>query len=209
MPRILIADDHALVRKGLALALADEIGKLVLGEAGNGPEALDLLRRQKWDLVVLDLNMEGMGGLEVLQEIRRAWPKLPVLILSMYPEEEFAVRAIRLGAAGYLNKRSASEELVAAVKKVLAGGRYVTPAVAERLAEDIQQPARLPHENLSPRELEVMRRIARGQSLKEIAADLGLSVKTIGTYHIRLLKKMGLDSDVDLARYAIRHKLVD
>ncbi len=210
MRRILLADDHAIVRKGLKETLEEELGDVRFGEASNGQQVLVQLGRQSWDLVVLDINMEGRSGLDVLAEIRKARPQLPVVILSMYPEAEFAVRALKQGAAGYLNKQSAPEELVAAVRKVLAGGRYVSAALADRLAAELQRPSgELPHELLSNRELQVMRMIAMGKSLKEIAAELSLSVKTIGTYHGRLLEKMGMKSDIELTRYALTHRLVD
>ena len=209
MSRILIADDHAIVRKGLKETLEEELGPTASGEASNGREVLEQVWKQEWDLVLLDIGMEGRSGLEVLEEIRKARPKLPVLILTMYPEAQFAVRAIRQGAAGYINKQSAPEELVVAVKKVLAGGRYVSAALAEQLATELQgETAKAPHDALSNRELQVMRLIATGKSLKEIADDLAISVKTVGTYHTRLLQKLGMKSDVEITRYALLNKLV-
>ena len=210
MIRILIADDHAMVRKGLKETLEEELGSVVFGEVENGQQSIDQVRGHPWDLVLLDINMSGRDGLDVLEEIRTIRPKLPVLILSMYPEVEFGVRALRQGAAGYLSKQAAAEELVKAVKKVLAGGRFISPLLADRLAAGVQRGMeRLPHESLSKRELQVMRMIAMGRSLKEIATELSLSTKTIGTYHTRLLTKLGLKSDVEIARYALSHKLVD
>jgi two-component system, NarL family, invasion response regulator UvrY len=210
MKRILIADDHALVRTGLKETLEDELGQVVFGEAQNGHEVLEQIRKQHWDLVLLDIGMEGRSGLEVLEEIRDTHPKLPVLMLSMYPERAFALRALRQGAAGYINKQTAPEELVGAVTKVLAGGRYVSATLAEKLAAEMQRATdKLPHELLSNRELQVMRLVATGKSLKEIAADLSLSVKTVGTYHTRLFQKMNLSSDVELTRYALLNKLVE
>jgi two-component system, NarL family, invasion response regulator UvrY len=210
MKRILIADDHAIVRKGLVETLEEELSGLEFGEAGNNQQVLDKIWKEKWDLVMLDLNMEQRSGLEVLEEIRKARPKLPVLILSMYPVEEFGVRALRLGAAGYLNKQSAPEELVTAVRSVLAGGRYISAALADRLAADLQRgaPGAL-HETLSTREYQVMLMIAKGASLKEIAAELSISAKTVGTYHTRILTKMGLSNDIQITRYALLNKLVD
>jgi DNA-binding NarL/FixJ family response regulator len=208
--RILIADDHDIVRKGLRETLEEELGRMTFGEAENGRQALEQVHKQDWDLVLLDINMEDRSGLDVLQDIHKAHPALPVLILSMYPEEEFAVRALKQGAAGYISKRRASEELVGAVKKVLAGGRYISAAVAERLAADLQRESEKPlHETLSNREFQLLRLIATGKSLKEIAAELSLSVKTVGTYHTRLLEKMGKVSDIELTRYALANKLVD
>jgi DNA-binding NarL/FixJ family response regulator len=210
MKRILIADDHAIVRKGLKETLQEELGRVTFGEAENGVQVLEQIRKQEWDLVLLDIGMEGRSGLEVLEEIRKIRPRLPVLILSMYPEGEFAVRALKQGAAGYLNKQSAPEELLAAAVKVLAGGRYISAAQADRLAAQMQRESPMsPHESLSNRELEVMRMVAAGKSLKEIAGALSLSVKTVGAYHTRLLDKMGLKSDVEITRYALLKKLVD
>ncbi len=210
MKRILIADDHPMVRRGLKETLQEELGQVAFGEAQNGQQVLEQVWKHPWDLVLLDIGMEGRDGLEVLADLRKARPKLPVLILTVYPEAEFAVRALKGGAAGYVNKRSAPEELAGAVTKVLAGGRYISPPVAERLAAELQRETEQPpHEALSNRELEVMRLIASGKSLKEIASALSISVKTVGTYHARLLEKMGLKSDVEITRYALLNKLVD
>ena len=185
-------------------------GRLQFGEARNNQEVFDKVWKEEWDLVMLDINMEQRSGLEVLQEIRKARPKLPVLILSMYPVEEFGVRALKLGAAGYINKQSAPEELVQAVKSVLAGGRYISAALADRLASDAQRDTDTPlHQSLSTREYQVMLMIARGMSLKEIAAELSISAKTVGTYHLRILAKMGLSNDIQITRYALLNKLVD
>jgi two-component system, NarL family, invasion response regulator UvrY len=208
--RILIADDHGIVRKGLKETLEEELGSMSFGEAENGRQVLEQVWKQKWDLVLLDINMEERSGLDVLHEIHKTHPDLPVLILSMYPEEEFAVRALKQGAAGYISKRRASEELVAAVKKILAGGRYISANVAEKLATDLQRESEKPlHEYLSNREFQLLRMIATGRSLKEIAGELSISVKTVGTYHTRLLEKMGMGSDIELTRYALARKLVD
>jgi DNA-binding NarL/FixJ family response regulator len=210
MKRILVADDHAIVRKGLRETLEEELGPMHFGEAGTNQQVLDMVGKERWDLVMLDINMEQRSGLEVLQEIRKARPKLPVLILSMYPVEEFGVRALKLGAAGYINKQSAPEELVRAVKNVLAGGRYISAALADRLASDAQRDTDTPlHQTLSTREYQVMLMIARGMSLKEIAAELSISAKTVGTYHLRILNKMGLSNDIQITRYALLNKLVD
>jgi two-component system, NarL family, invasion response regulator UvrY len=206
---ILIADDHALLRKGLKETLQDELSAVSIAEASNGREVLEQVWKKPWDLVLLDIGMEGRSGLEVLEEIRSARPKLPVLILSMYPEAQFAVRALRLGAAGYVNKQSAPEELVLALRKVLAGGRYVSASLAEQLAGQVQGDApKAPHDALSNRELQVMRLVASGKSLKEIADELSISVKTVGTYHTRLLNKLDMKSDVEITRYALLNKLV-
>ena len=210
MKRILVADDHAIVRKGLKETLEEELGQVTFGEANNSQEVLEQVFQKKWDLVMLDINMEGRSGLEVLGEIRKLRPKLPVLILSMYPVGEFGVRALKQGAAGYVNKQSAPEELVTAVKAVLSGNRYISPVLADRLAADlVRESEKLPHECLSTREYQVLLMVAAGKSLKEIAADLSISAKTVGTYHTRLLDKMGLKSDVELTRYALLNKLVE
>lgn len=210
MKRVLIADDHVLMRKGLKETLEDEFGQMAFGEAENSAQVLESVGKQKWDLLLLDINMEGRSGLDALADIRKLKPKLPVLILSMYPEQDFAVRALKLGAAGYISKRLASDELVAAVKKAFEGERYITPAVANQLAADLnRENGSKPHETLSNREFQIMQMIASGKSLKEIAAELCISVKTVGTYHGRLLTKMGMNSDIELTRYALINKLVE
>jgi two-component system invasion response regulator UvrY len=208
--RILVADDHAIVRKGLKETLEEELGDLQFGEAANNQQVIDQVGKKSWDLVILDINMEQRSGLEVLEEIRKTHPKLPVLILSMYPVEEFGVRALKLGAAGYVTKQSASDELVTAVRSVLAGGRYISAALADRLAANVQRGTESPsHQTLSTREYQVMLMIAQGMTLKEIAADLSISAKTVGTYHLRILTKMGLNNDIQITRYALLNKLVD
>lgn len=210
MKRILIVDDHAILRKGLKETIDEEVGRAAFGEAETAAQALEQVRKAAWDLVLLDIGLEGRNGLEVLEEIKKLRPKLPVLILSMYPESEFGVRSLKLGAVGYLNKQSAPEELVNAVSGALAGERYITPALANQMAAEMQRESeKLPHELLSNRELEVLRLIASGQSLKAIADALNLSIKTVGTYHMRIMEKMKLRSDVQLTRYALRNKLVD
>jgi two-component system invasion response regulator UvrY len=210
MKRVLIADDHALMRKGLKETLEEEVGGLTFGEASNSAQVVQMVADHKWDLVLLDINMEGRSGLDALADIRDLRPKLPVLILSMYPEQDFAVRALKAGAAGYISKRLASEELVAAVKKVLDGGRYITSTVADQLAADLhRERERARHEALSNREFQILQMIATGKSLKEIASTLGISVKTVGTYHGRLLSKMSMTSDIELTRYALLNKLVE
>ena len=209
MTRILIVDDHEVVRRGLEQILAEELGDARFGHAATSPAALERLSEQEWELVLLDVNLPGRGGLELLEELRQRWPRLPVLVVSAYPEEEFAVRAIRLGAAGYVTKDSASDELVTAARKVLSGGRYVTGTLAERLAAvlgggDAQEPLEL----LSSRELQVLRLVASARTLKQIASELHLSEKTISTYRTRISQKLGIGSNVELTRYALRHGLV-
>lgn len=209
MTRILIVDDHEVVRRGLEQILAEGFGDAQLGHAAHAAVALALLAAQPWDLVLLDVNLPGRGGLELLEDVRQRWPRLPVLVVSAYPEEEFAVRSVRLGAAGYVTKDSASDELVTAVRKVLGGGRYVTATLAERLAAVLGgDGAQDPLELLSSRELQVLRLVASARTLREIAAELHLSEKTISTYRTRLAQKLGLGSNVELTRYALRHGLV-
>ncbi len=210
MIRLLIVDDHEVVRRGLKQVLSEAFPGAQIGEADRFEAALAALSGGGWDLVLLDVNMPGRGGLELLEEARRSWPAVPVLVVSAYPEEEFAVRCIRLGAAGYLTKNSASAELVAAARKALAGGKYVTARLAERLVGVLggdEKP--LPHEALSSRELQVLRLVACGKTSKEIASELHLSEKTIATYRARISQKLGLSTVVELTRYALQHRLVD
>ncbi|HKB57945.1 MAG TPA: response regulator transcription factor [Lacunisphaera sp.] len=208
--KILIADDHAVVRQGLKQILADEFSRAVFGEAGTAQEAITKVWENEWDVVVLDITMPGRTGLEVLAEIRKSRPHLPVLVLSMHPEDQFAMRVLKSGAAGYMTKESAPEALVGAIKKVLAGGRYVSPALAEQMASylgtDVQKP---PHERLSDREFLVLRLIASGKTVSQIAGELALSVKTISTYRVRILEKMLMSSNAELTHYAIQSRLVE
>ncbi len=212
MIRILIVDDHTIVHRGLRQIVAEEPDMVVAGEARNGQEGLALVQAQPWDLVVLDVSMPGRGGLDVLKELKQVRPNLPVLVLSMYPEEQYAIRALRLGASGYMTKESAPEELIGAIRKVVAGGRYVSASLAETLAGSLvavdRQGDRLPHETLSNREYHVLRLIASGKSVTDIADELALSVKTISTYRARVLEKMGMKTNADLTRYAISNRLV-
>jgi two-component system invasion response regulator UvrY len=208
MPAILLADDHEVVRKGLIQILAKSVPDLSVDEAVSGHEALAWALKTDYALVVLDISMPGRGGLEVLREIRSRRPKIPVLILSMHPEEEYAVRALRAGASGYVTKDSAAEELAAAVRRVLAGGRYVSGSLAERLAVELKPSGgRMPHETLSDREYQVMRMLAAGKTVKEIGEELSLSVKTISTYRSRVLEKMRLRNNAEIARYAVENRL--
>lgn len=210
MIHVLIADDHGVVRRGLSGLLREAYPDADLGEATDGREATALLLKKKWDLVILDINMPGRSGLEVLTEVRRLCPATPVLVLSGYAEQEFAVRAFQLGAAGYLNKQTAFEELLVAVRRLLAGGKYVTTSLAERMAATLGGEIQAaPHETLSARELQVLRLIAMGWTLKEIAAELVVSEKTVSTYRARISEKMHLGTKVELARYALQHKLVE
>ncbi len=210
MIRVLIADDHELVRRGVRGLLKEAFPDVVLGEALDAAQTLAAVEKKTWDLVLLDINMPGRNGLDVLQDLKRLYPKLPVVMLSAFPEKDFAVRAFKLGAAAYVSKESATGELLAATRKALAGGRYVTPLLAEALAATVagESPA-APHDLLSNRELQVLRLVASDKSLKEIAAELSLSEKTIGTYRTRISQKLGLSTNVSLARYATLHNLVD
>ena len=210
MTRILIADDHAVVRRGLRQILDNVSPEVVLGEAATGEDALEQVRTKDWDLVILDLALPGKAGLDVLKELKRSHPRLPVLVLSMYPEDQFAVRVLRAGAAGYMTKESAPEELVKAVRKVLHGGKYVSPSLAERLALHLDPATSIPlHETLSDREYHVLLRIASGKSIKEIAYELTLRPKTVSTYRERILRKMRMKSNSELTHYAIKNALVD
>jgi two-component system, NarL family, invasion response regulator UvrY len=209
MLRILLADDHAVVRQGVKQILAEAFAQATFGEAQNAYELLKLVGSERWDIVVLDLAMPGGNGLEALKQIKHDHPQLPVLILSMFPEDQYAVRTIRAGAAGYLNKESAPEELVQAIHKVLHGGEYISAAVADELVmyarNEDDQPL---HKHLSDREYQVLCLIASGKEVKEISAELALSAKTISTYRTRLLEKMNMKTNAELTYYAIQNKLV-
>ncbi len=206
---ILIVDDHSIVREGLKRILSDVADIQVAAEAGNGADAMATLRKQRFDLVLLDLSLPGRTGLEVLQVIKSEFRKLPVLILSAHEEDQYAVRALRDGADGYLNKQSAPELLVTAIRKVAAGGKYVSPAMAERLAEEVGGRSDKPsHEDLSDREFAVLKMIAAGKSLNEIAEHLSISPKTVSTYRARIIEKTGLQTNADLIRYALENNLL-
>jgi DNA-binding NarL/FixJ family response regulator len=207
MHRVLLVDDHAVLRRGVRAILEDHFPGIVVAEASNGEEALAALPAT-FDVVVLDLSMPGRSGLDLLAEIKHRQPKLPVLIMSLYGEEQYAVRALRAGASGYLTKAAAPEQLVGAVTKVIRGGRYISESLADRLAADLGVPASTPHERLSDREFDVMRGIASGRTVGEIATQMHLSVKTVSTYRTRLLDKMGMSTNAELTRYALEHGLV-
>jgi len=210
MKRILLIDDHEVVREGVKKILNVKPDTTVFGEANAAPGALKLVREQDWDVVLLDLSLGGRSGLELLKELKQIRPKLPVLILSMHPEEQYARRAFKAGASGYVTKDSSKAELVEAVNSVAAGGKYVSRALAEKLIFDLDRDSdRPPHETLSDRELEVMRLLASGKTITEIASLLSLSDKTISTYRARVLEKIGINTNAELIRYAIENKLVD
>ena len=203
-------DDHAIIRQGLRQILADAFTRASFGEATNANDALDLVAKSPWDVVLLDITMPGKSGLDVLKQMVDAQPNMAVLVLSMHPEDQYAVRVLKTGAAGYITKNTASEEVIGAVKKVLAGGKYVSAALAENLATNLNSPSgKAPHELLSDREYQVMRMIALGRSVKEIAFELSLSVKTISTYRTRIMEKTKLKTNADIIRYAVHEKLVE
>jgi DNA-binding NarL/FixJ family response regulator len=210
MIRLLIADDHAVVRKGLKQIVAETSDMVVGGEAANGQEVLELSLNDHWDVVLLDIGMPGRGGIDVLKQLKSERPNLPVLVLSVYPEEQYAVRALRAGASGYLTKESAPEDLIAAIRKVAQGGKYVSASLAEKLASELGTDTERPiHEKLSDREYQVILMIAAGKTVKEIADELSLSVKTISTNRTRALDKMGMKNNAEIARYVAKHELID
>lgn len=210
MIKILIADDHPVVRKGLKEIIEEIPDMAVRGEASTGQEALEKARKGDFDIVVLDISMPGGNGLDILKQLKDEKPELSVLVLSMYPEEQYAVRVLRAGASGYLTKESAPEELIAAIRKASKGGKYISSSLAEKLAFDLEIDVERPlHETLSDREYQVMCMIASGKTLKEIAEELFLSVKTISTYRSRILEKMKMKSNAELTHYAIKHRLVE
>jgi len=208
MLKILIADDHPIVRRGLQQILSGETDIAMVREAQNSAEVLDLARTEDWDAVVLDIVMPERGGLDTLKELKRLYPALPVLMLSIYPEDQYAVRAFRAGAAGYMNKETAPDELIKAIRKIIKGGKYVSPALAEKLVLIMQAEAPS-HDSLSDREYQVMLKIASGKTLSQIAGEMSLSIKTISTYRERILEKMKMKNNAELTYYAIKHHLVE
>jgi two-component system invasion response regulator UvrY len=207
--RVLCVDDHAIFRQGVKQILQQYDRHVSIGEAATAKAAMELARESRWDVVLLDLSLPDRSGLQLLAELKREQPDLPVVILTMHGDDEYAVRAVRGGASGYVTKESAPEELMIALRKVLAGGRYMTPALAEKVAFAHATPggAEKPHQSLSERELEILRLIGVGRSLKEIAALLELSVKSVGTYRSRVLEKMSMSTNADLIRYVIENQL--
>ena len=209
MISVLIVDDHTIVRDGLKQILAETSDIVVTAEAQNGQEAIEKVRQNGYDVVLLDVAMPGADGLSVMRVLRQEKPSAAVLVLSAYPEEQYAVRFLKAGAAGYLTKESASEELILAIRKVAQGGKYVTQSLAERLAVDLASDAdKPPHEALSDREYQVMRMIASGKTVGEIAEELTLSVKTVSTYRTRILEKLQLSNNADIIRYALTRGVV-
>lgn len=210
MIQVLIADDHPVVRRGLKQILAEEPDITVVGEASDAQELLEQTRKQHCDVVVLDITMPGRGGLDALKELRDQRPKLPVLVLSIHPEDQFGLRVLKAGAAGYMNKESAPDELVKAIRKVFGGGKYLSPSLAEILAFDLEHDTKKPpHETLSDREYQVMCLLASGKTVGDVSRELSLSVKTISTYRARILEKMKMETNAELTYYAIKNRLVD
>jgi two-component system invasion response regulator UvrY len=206
--RVLIADDHSMVRRGVREILEEALHSLEVYEASSAAETLKVVREDVFDIVLLDISFPDGSGLDVLRQIRAYSPQIRVLLLSMYPEEQYAQRALRLGAAGYLTKDSAPNELVTAIQKVAVGGKYITQALAERLADEIgEEVEKSPQETLSNREFQVLTRLGAGRSIHEIAAELSLSPKTVSTYRSRLLEKLNLKSEADIIRYVIKNRL--
>jgi two-component system, NarL family, invasion response regulator UvrY len=210
MIKILIADDHTMFREGLKHILAEYPDLVVTDEANNGQEVLDKIWKNDYDMVLLDITMPGMTGLEALKQLKNDKPKLPVLILSMHPEEQYAVRVLRAGASGYLTKESAPDELITAIRKISQGRKYITPSLAERLASEFEADSEKPlHDILSDREYEVLRMIAAGKTVKDIAQELSLSIKTISTYRTRIMEKMKMKTNAEVMHYVIKHQLLD
>jgi two-component system, NarL family, invasion response regulator UvrY len=210
MIRILVADDHAVVREGIKHIFSETPDMYIAGEASNGQEVLENIGKRDYDLLLLDIAMPGRDGLEILKEIKTRNPKLPVLILSMFPEEQYTLRALKSGASGYLTKDSIPNELLKAVRKILRGGKYVSASFSEKLlaelTSDIEKPL---HQTLSDREYQIMRMIASGKTMNVIADELSLSVKTVYTYRARILEKMGMKNNMELTHYATKHGLID
>ncbi|MGE5301199.1 MAG: response regulator [Acidobacteriota bacterium] len=210
MIRILIADDHRIVREGLKQILAETPDMIVVDEASNGQEVLGKVWENDYDVVLLDISMPGRSGLDILKQLKNERPKLAVLVLSMYSEEQYAMRALRAGASGYMTKESAPDELIEAIRKVSTGRKYISPTVAEKLAVSLEANDERPaHENLSDREYQVMCMIASGKTIKTIADELSLSVKTVSTYRTRILEKMRMKNNAELTHYSIQNRLVE
>jgi DNA-binding NarL/FixJ family response regulator len=210
MIKILVADDHAIVREGLKQIVAEESDIVVTGEASNAAELMDILRKKYFDLVILDINMPGKSGLEALKDIKVEFPDLPILILSMYSEDQYGLRAIKAGAAGFLKKVGAPDELVKAIRLIKDGGKYISQELAEKMAVSFDRSGQqLPHESLSDREYQIMCAIASGQSAETIATDLSISIHTVYSYRNRIFEKLDLKTNVQLTQYAIQNKLIE
>ena len=210
MIRVLICDDHAIVRQGLCQVIAETTDIRAVAEASGYPEVMTPLRTMEIDMLLLDISMPGKNGIEILKIVKKEFPKLPVLILSMYPEDQYAVRAIRAGASGYMTKQSAADQLIKAVRQVVGGRKYITPELAEALANNLGRNTDvMPHEVLSDREYQTLCLIAAGRTLSEIAVELSLSAKTVSVYRARLLEKMALKNNAELTHYALKHALVE
>ncbi len=210
MIKVIVVDDHAVVREGLKRIIAESGGMTVSGEAADGHEAMQVIKKEPCDVVLLDITMPNKSGLDVLKDLRAEQPRLPVLVLSMHPEDQYAVRVLRAGAAGYITKESAPAKLVQAIRKVVRGGKYVSPSLAEKLVYDLgTNTDKAPHEILSDREYQVLCMIASGKTVTQIAEELALSVKTISTYRVRILEKLQMNNNAEITRYAIKEGLVD
>jgi two-component system invasion response regulator UvrY len=208
--RVLIADDHTLFRRGLKETILEVFPKVTFGEAGTAEETLECVRQQDWDIAIVDISMPGRSGLDILADLKQLRPKLPVLFLSVHPEDQYARRALKAGAAGYLTKEGVPDELKSAIRRVLNGGRYVSTALAEKLALDLMPGTSRPlYELLSDREFQVLRMIAEGKTVTTIARELSLSVRTVSTYRTRVLEKTGMKTTAELIRYALKAQLVD
>jgi DNA-binding NarL/FixJ family response regulator len=210
MIRIVIADDHELIREGIKKIIRSSRDMRIVGEAADIEGTIRLAEEHAPDILILDINLPGHDGLEGLEQVRRRFPGMSILILSMYPEERFAIRALKTGAAGYITKAMAAEELVKAIRKVMAGGSYISPRLAELLAQDVRAPRNIgPHESLTNRELQILRLIGAGRQIKQVAAELSISVSSVNTYRSRIFRKMGLSSNAALIRYAVEHRLLE
>lgn len=209
MIKIIIVDDHPVVRRGLKQIINEEPDIKVTGEAENAQETINLIRRTECDAVVLDISLPGMSGIDLMKQLKQEYKRLPILILSVYPEEQYAVRMIKAGASGYLTKESAPEELVKALRRVVSGRKYISASLAERLADDLEPSDKPPHEKLSDREFQILCMIAKGKSLKDIADELCISEKTVSTYRARILEKMNMSTNADMISYALKNKLIE